>query len=103
MKSSASVAGEEEEELVAFIPTIATSVMMNRLFRNVRENENLDLIEESEDDEDDEEEVDEEENSNLNNNNKYVDLAKTLDMECEYNARFQKWTPIRVLAPQDRL
>ena len=36
----------------AMIPTYKCSVMMNTLFRNIKENANLDLLEESDDDED---------------------------------------------------
>ena len=60
---------------------------MNRLFRRIRENENLDAIEESEDEEDFEN-VDPE---------KYVDLKKTLFMECRFHLKFKKWVPIKVV------
>jgi superfamily II DNA/RNA helicase len=36
---------------VAFIPDYSTSVMMNKLFRNIKENQNLDALEESDDEE----------------------------------------------------
>jgi len=36
---------------IAFIPNYTTSVMMNKLFRNIKENENLDTLEESDDEE----------------------------------------------------
>jgi len=74
---------------VAYIPNYKTSVMMNRLFRDIRENENLDAIEES-DDEDDFQNVTED---------KYVDLEKTLFMECQFHPKFKRWVPLRVVHP----
>lgn len=72
---------------VAYIPNCKTSVFMNSLFRNIRENKNIDYIEES-DDEDD--------FQNLNED-KYVDLNKVLLVECIFNHKFKKWTPIRLV------
>jgi hypothetical protein len=72
---------------VAFISTYATSKMMNSIFRKIKENENLDYIEES-DDEDDFENADPE---------KYVDLKKKVIMECQFNFKFKKWMPLRVV------
>ena len=60
---------------------------MNNIFRNIKENKNLDLIEES-DDEDDFE------NTNVD---KYVDLNKTVLMECIFHNRFKKWIPIKIV------
>ena len=60
---------------------------MNSLFRNIKENSNLDLIEES-DDEEDFEDIRE---------NKYVDLNKKIVMECVYHTKFRKWVPIKVI------
>jgi hypothetical protein len=59
---------------------------MNKLFRIIKENENLDALEES----DDEEEFEDEDE------NKFVHLDKVYNMVCEYNHKFKKWTPIRV-------
>lgn len=70
--------------LVASIPDYKTSVMMNSLFRNIKENNYLDALEES----DDEEEF---ENINID---KFVDLTKQIKMKCVYNYKFKKWTPI---------
>lgn len=72
---------------VAFISTYATSKMMNGIFRKIKENVNLDYIEES-DDEDDFENSDPE---------KYVDLKKKVIMECQFNFKFKKWMPLRVV------
>ena len=67
----------------ALIDSYKTSVFMNSLFRRIKENKNLDLLEES----DSEEEF---ENTNLE---KYVDLNKTYIIECIYNKKFKKWIP----------
>ncbi len=72
---------------MASIPTYKTSVMMNNLFRNIKENDNLDALEES-DDEDEFENI---------NDDKYVDLDKCVKMECQYNKRFNKYIPIKVV------
>ena len=66
------VYGKESKQIyynVAYIPNYKTSVFMNKIFRKIRENDNLDYIEESED-EDDFENMDED---------KYVDLQKITD------------------------
>jgi len=70
---------------VACIPNYATSVMMNKLFRNLKENDNLDALEES----DDEEEFENE------NPHKFVHLERTLNMLCYYNEKFKKWVPMQ--------
>lgn len=72
---------------IAYVPNYKSSVFMNSLFRNIKENRNLDYIEES-DDEDDFENTDDD---------KYVDLTKTLYMECIFHSKFKKWTPVRVM------
>ena len=74
---------------VAAIQSYKTSVMLNKIFRNIRENANLDLLEESEDE-------DEFENTSQD---KFVDLNKSVNMRCMYNKRFRKWEPIAI-APQ---
>ena len=71
---------------VAHIPNFNTSVMMNKLFRNIKENDNLDALEES----DNEDEFENE------NNDKFVHLDRTYNMVCTYNYKFKKWTPIRL-------
>ena len=71
---------------IAFIPNYTTSVMMNKLFRNIKENENLDALEESDDE-------DEFENEKPD---KYVHLDKEYDMVCAYNHKFKKWVPLRM-------
>jgi hypothetical protein len=75
----------------ASIPDYNTSVMMNKLFRNIKENSNLDLLEESDDE-------DEFENENVD---KFVDLNKSFNMICKYNHRFKKWSPIELANKTD--
>jgi hypothetical protein len=72
---------------VACIPNYVTSVMMNKLFRNLKENDNLDALEES----DDEEEFENE------NPHKFVFLERTLNMLCCYNEKFKKWVPMKTV------
>ena len=71
----------------SFIPDYTTSVMMNKLFRKIKENDRLDALEES----DDEEEFENE------NEDKFVYLDKTYNMICLYNYKFKKWYPIKVV------
>ena len=71
----------------AHIPNYKTSIMMNRLFRNIRENERLDTMEESEDE-------DEFENIELD---KYVSLHKEYKFVCKLNKKFCRWVPISVV------
>ena len=72
---------------IAYIPDYKTSVFMNTLFRNIKENINLDTLEES----DDEEEF---ENNKID---KFVYLDKTFKMKCLYNYKFKKWAPVSVV------
>ena len=71
-------------KLIASIPDYKTSVFMNALFRNIKENRSLDALEESDDE-------DEFENTNID---KFVDLNKKIKMKCVFNYKFKKWTPI---------
>jgi hypothetical protein len=87
---------EEEENSfygIAYIPGYKTSVMMNKLFRKIKENNNLDALEES----DDEEEFEND------NEDKYVYLDRTYNMVCEYNYKFKKWTPIRIAQENEKV
>ena len=72
---------------VAYVPNYKSSVFLNGLFRNIRENKNLDYIEESDDEED---------FQNMNED-KYVDINKIVLMECVFNHKFKRWTPIKVV------
>lgn len=71
---------------VAAINDYKTSVMMNSLFRNIKENRDLDLLEMS-DDEDEFEDT---------SDDKYVDTDKVIIMKCVYVPHFKKWKPISV-------
>jgi hypothetical protein len=71
-------------KLIASIPDYKTSVFMNALFRNIKENKSLDALEESDDE-------DEFENTNID---KFVDLTKKIKMKCVFNYKFKKWTPV---------
>ena len=69
---------------LAAITSYKQSVLLNSLFRHIKENDNLDYIEESDD---------EEEFENVDDD-KYVDLDKIIYMRCVYNVHFKKWEPI---------
>jgi len=70
----------------AYIPDYKTSVLMNSLFRNIKENIDLDKLEESDDE-------DEFENTS---NDKYVDLNKSFKMKCQFLKKFNMWKPIEI-------
>lgn len=85
--------GKEEFFDIAHIPDYNTSVMMNKLFRNIRENHNLDFIEES-DNEEDFEDIRED---------KYVYLDRSLNVSCVYNCKFKRWVPICLASETDTI
>jgi hypothetical protein len=68
--------------MIAHIPNYKTSVMMNSLFRNIKENRNLDALEESDDE--DEALI------------PLVDLNKWVRMSCAFSPRFKRWQPVNV-------
>jgi len=72
---------------IAYIPDYKTSVMMNNIFRTIKENINLDALEESDD---------EDEFENMNDD-KFVNLNKCVKMECLYSKKFYKYVPIKIL------
>jgi hypothetical protein len=80
-----------EEHAIAFIPSYKTSVYMNSLFRNIKENDNLDLLEES----DNEEEF---ENIDID---KYIDTNKQIMMMCKFSHKFKSWIPIQSIKKGD--
>jgi hypothetical protein len=61
---------------------------MNSIFRIIKENDNLDALEESDDE-------DEFENTE---DDKVVDLKKKVSMECKMHPTFKKWVPIKLLS-----
>ena len=83
----------EEYYDIAFIPDYKTSVMMNTFFRKIKENDNLDAIEES----DDEEEFQD------SREDKYVYLDRSFNMNCEYNSKFKRWIPISLARKNDKI
>ena len=72
---------------IAGICDYKTSVMMNNIYRIIKENKNLDSLEES----DDEDEFENE------NEDRYVDLSKELQFICTYNYKFKRWCPVRMI------
>lgn len=70
----------------AIIPNYKKSVFMNTIFRKIKENHNLDSLEESDDD-------DEFENVSYD---KYVDLKKECIMKCVYNTKYKLWEPMEI-------
>ena len=68
------------------IPTYTTSVLMNTLFRDIKENRNLDSLEES----------DSEDEFQNTSNEKFLKQNKQLYMRCMFNIKFKKWSPIEL-------
>lgn len=85
--------GKEEFYDCAFISDYETSVLMNKLFRNIKENENLDTLEES----------DNEDDFENNKIDKYVYLDRSFIMNCKFNFKFKKWMPISLAEKKDRI
>ena len=79
--------GNEEYYDIAIIPDYKTSVMMNSLFRNIKENINLDFIEESDDETDFED----------GREDKYTYLDRSFNIKCEFNYKFKRWVPISLV------
>jgi hypothetical protein len=77
----------------AGVQSYDTSVMMNKLFRNIKENENLDTLEESDSE-------DEFENTSVS---KYVRLDTVYRMVCSYTSRINKWIPQKVAGRNQRV
>ena len=78
---------------IAYIPNYTTSVFMNNIFRKIKENKNLDAIEESDDEEDFE-------NMDID---KYVDVKKYVLMECRFHFKFKKWVPIKMVSHREKV
>lgn len=77
----------------AFIPNFTTSVMMNKIFRNIKENLNLDALEESDDE-------DEFQNEKID---RFVNLELSHLMLCSYDYKFKKWSPIRLARTHEKI
>ena len=72
---------------LAYIPSYNKSVYMNNLFRTIKENDNLDLLEESDD---------EEEFENIDDS-RFINPNKQILMKCQMNVRFKLWEPIELI------
>jgi hypothetical protein len=71
---------------VALVPDYNTSVLLNRLFRNIKENQNLDALEESDDE-------DEFENDRLD---KFMRTdTQEVRMVCQFHPKFKRWVPVQ--------
>jgi len=68
----------------AAVPGIAASVMLNNMFRTIKENGNLDLLEESDDDEEFE----------LVDESRFVDLKRRIPFRCVFNTQSRAWQPV---------
>ena len=73
------------------IDSYKLSVFMNNIFRKIKENKNLDLLEES----------DSEDEFQDTSKNKFVDIEKSVIMQCAYNYKFKKWVPEKVINTKD--
>jgi hypothetical protein len=71
-----------ERTMIAHIPNYKTSVMMNSIFRNIKENRNLDALEESDDEEE-----------SVEREHHVIDMNKCVRMTCVFNNRFKRWQP----------
>ena len=78
---------------VAHVGTYKESKYLNGLFRNIRENDDIDLGEESED---------EDMFQNMNPD-KYVDLSKKVKMNCVFQNKWRRWTPVSVVSDNARV
>ena len=75
----------------ALITSYELSKTMNTIFRRIKENDNLDSLEES-DDEDEFENISE---------SKYIQpITDNIFMHCNYSKRFNKWIPDRIMNPR---
>ena len=77
---------------IAYIGSRKESAFMNTLFRNIRENLNVDYGEESEDE-------DMFQNTSVD---KYVDLKTEYKMICSFHHKFKKWVPVRTVDAKTR-
>ena len=77
---------------IAYIGSRKESAFMNSLFRNIRENMNVDYGEESEDE-------DMFQNTSVD---KYVDLKTEYKMMCSFHHKFKKWVPVRTVDAKTR-
>jgi hypothetical protein len=72
----------------ALVPDYKTSIMLNSLFRNVKENVDLDLLEESDD---------EEEFENVDTD-RYLRVKEGMTMSMQFMPRFNGWRPCEIVS-----
>jgi hypothetical protein len=72
---------------LAYISSYKQSCSLNKVFRNIKENDNLDALEESDDE-------DEFENTAID---KYIHGDKKHIYKCVYNRKFKLWSPISIV------
>ena len=77
---------------IALIPDYKTSVFMNNYFRKIKENQNLDALEESDDE-------DEFQDDRID---KFVNLNKKYNIICKFNNKFKKWVPCFLAGRNER-
>ena len=81
--------GSSKDELSyydnALVQSYKLSVYLNSIFRNIKENSNLDALQESDDE------------FEIISEDKYVDTSKQVVMKCEYNIKFKQWSPIEIV------
>ena len=82
---------ELEKYTSAIIPDYKTSVWMNSLFRNIKENNNLDALEESDDEDEFENILDD----------KFVNMEKEYKILCVYLSKFNSWKPEKLSENDD--
>ena len=73
-----------KEHALAYISSYKQSCELNKVFRYIKENDNLDALEESDD---------EEEFENIATD-KYLNIGKNFIYRCVYNRKFRLWSPI---------
>ena len=78
---------------LAGIQSFKTSILMNKQFRRIRENDDLDLAEESEDESDFEN----------TDTNKYVNLDAVIAIECAFNHKHKRWMPVRLAKKEEKV
>ena len=72
----------------ACIPTYSVSVMMNSIFRTIKENVSLDALEESDD---------ESEFEDMRIDKFLIVKTEPVKMKCHYSVKFRKWIPIHCI------
>lgn len=68
---------------IAYIPNYKISTMMNKIFYNLKDHNNLDYLEDSDEEED---------------KDAHEEQCKNVLMICEFNYKFEKWVPLRLIS-----